>query len=220
MKLSSKLIYTFFALTLLSSIFFASRSFATQDDKVTICHGTDSVTHPYTTPTVDVASATAEGHASHTGPIATSQTVAQDLKDDHIQWGDIIPPFPTSGVVGGLNWTTEGEAIYNNGCNYVTTEPTPTPTPTETVTPTPTPTPSGGDGSACQSNCAGSGGGDGSSNTPPSNTSNSSPTQAVLGASTMAGTGTFETSAMNLMLLVGMMVSGTGFLSYAKEKKA
>lgn len=93
---------------------------AKADHKVTICHGTDSVTNPYNGINVDDSSATAEGHASHTGPIATSQTVAQSLKDAHIQWGDIIPPFPTSGVVGGLNWTTDGQAIYNNHCDYVT----------------------------------------------------------------------------------------------------
>lgn len=95
--------------------------------KVTICHRTDSVTSPYVRPTVDIDavdtnSAVDKGVGDHfnehQGPIATSEVVAQALKDAGQKWGDIIPPV--TGVEPGLNWTAEGQAIYNNGCNYVT----------------------------------------------------------------------------------------------------
>ena len=74
--------------------------------KVDICHATTSVSAPYTKIQVDKWSTNANGHAFHTGPIYPAS-----------KWGDIIPPAPTSGVVGGLNWTTAGQAIYNNNCN-------------------------------------------------------------------------------------------------------
>lgn len=91
------------------------------DHKVTICHATSSAQNPYVVITVDKASTTAEGHASH--------------------GNDIIPPFPASGVVGGLNWTSQGQAIYANGCHVaVTPYPTKTPPP-PTATPTKTPAP-------------------------------------------------------------------------------
>jgi hypothetical protein len=90
--------------------------------KVTICHRTDSVTNPYVSPDVDISAANGntlgDHYSVHTGPVATSQQVAQSLKDNGQKWGDIIPPV--EGVEPGQNWTPEGIAIYNNGCNYVT----------------------------------------------------------------------------------------------------
>ena len=74
--------------------------------KVDICHATASVSNPYSKIQVDKSSTTANGHSLHTGLIYPASG-----------WGDIIPPTPTSGVVGGLNWNTEGQAIYNNNCN-------------------------------------------------------------------------------------------------------
>lgn len=114
------------------------------NDKITICHRTDSVTNPYVQITVDPNAADGDtgndngqgDHAAeHQGPVPTNETEAQAFKDSNIMWGDIIPPhdnFP------GLNWTAEGQAIYNNGCNYTSVTPTQTPseTPTESVTPT------------------------------------------------------------------------------------
>jgi hypothetical protein len=90
--------------------------------KVTICHRTDSVTNPYVSPDVSVSAANGntlgDHYSVHTGPVATSQQVAQSLKSSGQKWGDIIPPV--EGVEPGQNWTPEGIAIYNNGCNYVT----------------------------------------------------------------------------------------------------
>lgn len=114
------------------------------NDKVMICHRTDSATNPYTMPSVDADSVDGNtgndngqgDHTTHTGPVATSQAVAQALKDAGQKWGDIIPPHHN---FAGYNWTAQGQAIYNNGCNYVT-PPTNTSTPVPTSTSTPVPT--------------------------------------------------------------------------------
>ncbi len=87
--------------------------------KHTICHATDSTTNPYSgreetiTPSKD---GVLNGHLDHTGPVPTSQAHLDQLKADHIQWGDIIPPFELDGQTYSLNWTTEGQAIFYNGC--------------------------------------------------------------------------------------------------------
>jgi hypothetical protein len=104
--------------------------------KVTLCHATDSDTNPYVVITVSinsVADATGvNGHGTHTGPIWYSDI------PKHTQWGDIIPSFSYGSVnYPGLNWTADGQAIWNNGCNI----PTPTATPTEAPTATPTEAP-------------------------------------------------------------------------------
>jgi len=103
---------------------FAPQASATPSDEVTICHATDSHTNPYTTNTVNRSAVDEEnnqylnGHGDHTG-VVWYPGVA-----DH-SWGDIIPPF-TNAVTGtsfpGMNWTTEGQAIYDNGCTYVAPE--------------------------------------------------------------------------------------------------
>lgn len=87
--------------------------------KVTICHRTNSVTNPYVQNTVAQSAVDGVGNSDHygehKGPVATSEAVAQILKDNKINWGDIIPPVPN--VHAGLNWTTEGQIIYRNNCN-------------------------------------------------------------------------------------------------------
>lgn len=94
----------------------------------------------------------------------------------------------------------------------VTVTPTPTTdpcannacvTPTPTATPTPTSTNSGNGGSS-------SGG---------SSSSSTTTTQAVLGASTMAETGTFTENLMNILLIAGIISLAAGSLSYAKENR-
>ena len=105
------------------------------EHKVTICHRTNSDTNPYVVITVDVASAgeNVDGHASeHLGPVWDAT-----LKDQHIEWGDIIPPYTYGDFsFAGYNWSDAGQALWNNGCVV----PTPTPTATVPVEPTPTPT--------------------------------------------------------------------------------
>jgi hypothetical protein len=120
-------------------------------DKIDICHSTGSDSNPYVVNQPD-KTADAGGHAGHTGPIWSPGAET---------WGDIIPPFDfDGGHFDGLNWTAEGQAIYQNKCNIPDPTPTAAPTeaptaaptdaPTEAPTPTPTappePTPTGGVG--------------------------------------------------------------------------
>jgi hypothetical protein len=87
--------------------------------RVTICHATGADSNPYVVVTPDIASAgfLQGGHDGHTGPIWVSGDQAA-----HQKWGDIIPPYQyvradgTTFVFGGLNWTAQGQAIWNNGC--------------------------------------------------------------------------------------------------------
>ena len=96
-----------------------------EDHKVTICHSTNSATNPYVRITVDKnavdgVSGNSQGnphdhYGEHQGPVATSEAVAAQLKSEKTKWGDIIPPVAPH---NGYNWTAEGRAIYDNGCNY------------------------------------------------------------------------------------------------------
>jgi len=86
-----------------------------KNDKQTICHATNSDTNPYVVNTPN-KNGDVSGHADHTGPIWDAT-----LKAAHISWGDIIPPFAyndhgDAALFPGLNWSTEGQAIFNNGC--------------------------------------------------------------------------------------------------------
>ncbi len=87
------------------------------NDKVKICHRTNSFSNPYRN--IEVSSNAVDGqgnsdHTSHTGPVFDPNTMNQ-----HSDWGDIIPSHPGN----SLNWNTAGQAIYNNGCAVV--QPTP-----------------------------------------------------------------------------------------------
>lgn len=105
----------------------------TPNNKVMICHATDSNKNPY----VSLNPAKAgiiNGHDKHNGPIWFPGIT--------VKWGDIIPPFSyDGGFYPGQNWNIEGRAILNNNCNIPSASPTPTPAPTPTITPTPTPEP-------------------------------------------------------------------------------
>jgi LPXTG-motif cell wall-anchored protein len=82
---------------------------------VTICHRTNSDQNPYVVITPDEAAVDGETTAKGDHYLEHQGLVWNDaLKNQHIEWGDIIPPVP--GHHDGLNWTVEGQAIYNNGC--------------------------------------------------------------------------------------------------------
>jgi hypothetical protein len=110
-------------------------SASAQKETIDICHRTDAPNNPYVTNHPD-KSGDVDGHADHTGPIATSEAVAQSLKDNGIMWGDIIPPFDFDGQhFPGLNATPEGLAILANDCKLVTPTPTTEAPPVTTAKP-------------------------------------------------------------------------------------
>jgi hypothetical protein len=119
---------------------------ASAQAEIPICHRTDSATNPYVSQLKPVEAVDGiagnsgqepDHFGEHTGPLASSEAVAQSLKDNKIEWGDIIPPIP--GVHGGLNFTAEGQAILENDCKFaappVTTEAPPVTTAKPPVTP-------------------------------------------------------------------------------------
>ena len=81
---------------------------------VTLCHATDSNTHPYQAITVDAAGAY-NGHLGHDGPVWNPT-----LKNDHIKWGDIIPTFTYNGHQHSLN-VPAAQSILDNGCSVAVT---------------------------------------------------------------------------------------------------
>jgi len=89
-----------------------------EEDKVDICHATSAVVNPYNKISVSTNAADGGGDNGdhfdeHNGPIFDPLTNVNG--DD---WGDIIPPI--AGAHNGLNWTAQGQAIYNTrDCAYV-----------------------------------------------------------------------------------------------------
>jgi hypothetical protein len=85
---------------------------------VTLCHAENfgNGQKPYVEITVDenaIANVILgqNGHATHTGPIFP------DTAGDPPKWGDIIPEFHIgANNFAGLNNTTQGLAILENGC--------------------------------------------------------------------------------------------------------
>jgi hypothetical protein len=100
-----------------------------------ICHRTNSNTNPYVVINPDINSIVIKksGHDSHNGPVWDPT-----LKDQHIKWGDIIPPFDWDDGehYDGKNWTAEGIAIWENGCQ-IPGAPSTTPVETTPVETTP-----------------------------------------------------------------------------------
>ena len=114
------------------SIGVLSASAQNNEDKTTICHRTNSDNNPYVVNT-PANEGVLNGHfEQHKGPIWEP-----GLKDQQIEWGDIIPPFP--GHPEGLNWTPEGQAIFNNGCVPTNLPPPPPPGPEAAPPPPPGP---------------------------------------------------------------------------------
>ena len=105
------------ALSLLFSLVsFVRPVAATEGDphKATICHRTNSETNPYVVITVDYSAIDSNGNNDHMHHTGDDIVWYAGAKADGKKWGDIIPPV--DGVTAGLNWTAEGQAIYDNGC--------------------------------------------------------------------------------------------------------
>lgn len=77
------------------------------EQKVTICHATNSESNPYNRITVSRSAVDHGGHRNHTGPVWYPGAKAAG-----VHWGDIIPP---SDGVTELNWS-EGQSTFNNNC--------------------------------------------------------------------------------------------------------
>lgn len=100
-----------------------------ENDKVTICHATNSVTNPYRKITVSSSSVTNKaGHYSHDDIYLTHHVfdATVNYPANKKDWGDIIPVDPTGkGRWAALNWTPLGQKIYSGavaGCAEETTQ--------------------------------------------------------------------------------------------------
>ena len=133
-KFATVLVVTAFSTSLLPTAYAyaANNGNGNQPDnsKVTICQRTNSVTNPYIKIPVDQSAVDGnlgndngqgDHYAEHTGA-AFDKNTTYPTPHNGDQWGDIIPQLPD--VHSGLNWTTAGQAIYNNDCNVPTTPPT------------------------------------------------------------------------------------------------
>ena len=122
----------------------------------------------------------------------------------------------TTGNAGSQTTVTNcvNTTSVNGNANCGGTQPTNTPTPTPdpcVINPSSCATPTPGNG--------GGGGGSSSSNSSGGSSSSNGPTQAVLGASTMAGTGTFENSLMALLFALGVVLLAFGKYSFSLDKR-
>ncbi len=115
----------------------AAPAVAGDKPEIIICHGTASHTNPYVMNSPSINSSgfddpvLSNGHNAHVGPVW--------FPGIEVVWGDIIPPYDyqlTDHVFHypGLNWTAAGQAIWNSGCNVVTTTTTTSTTTTGTTT--------------------------------------------------------------------------------------
>lgn len=215
---------------------------------VTICHATGSNTNPYVKETVDDDAVDGNGneHSDHNMP---GHQNGEDIIPPGT-WDTDGRNWNTQGIAiwyNNCNLVTQTHTPTPTLTNTATPTPTPTctPTPTLTVLDTPTPTPNTNTGCVdCQTPTPTPTTEEVSTPTPtqqasasatptPTSTNNSGAVlgassttpqvqaaSAVLGASSMASTGTFTTTLMNSLLSLGMVSLSIGSLLYAKTKKA
>lgn len=199
------------------------------NNKITICHATSSATNPWNRIVVSVNAN--NGHFDNNG------TAKAGHETDLVFQGEVNCPqvtatptmtqaptavptyiptptatvFPTSipttmptNAPTATTAPTVTPTVTITGTVTPTTGTTPTATPTASATTTPTPT---------------------QTNSTNSTSTNNEKVEGivlkdVLGASTMAKTGNFVDSLMNVLFATGMMIVTAASLSYVKEKKA
>ncbi len=189
-------------------------------DKVTICHATSSATMPYTQNVVSINAI--GGHFENPG------TPKAGHEADLFYYGEVPcpggttvtetpTPTPTDTVVDPTATPTVtatvtptptygGDVIIGNidPCFRQQACPTATPTVTPTETPGPTATPAPGTG--------------GGSSDGGSSSSNNSSNGSVQGATTtLAATGVFTETLMNMVGLAGVMLTGLSAVRYGKK---
>ncbi|HYK08618.1 MAG TPA: hypothetical protein VEW42_03935 [Candidatus Eisenbacteria bacterium] len=203
MNIVKKSIFVFAGLVLLSGTFLSVVS--ANNDKVNVCHLTGSQTNPFVAQSInanELQSHLDNGDFLYNGPLHNALPdnkggVADDWCNNNIP--SAVTPSPSPVI----------DPCANNACGA--------PIATPTAMPTNAPSNNGGstsndsgDGLGCATHdCSGNQAG----------ATSAGPIQAVLGASTMAGTGTFENSVMTLMLVAGLIVLSLGGISFAKENK-
>ena len=131
-----------------------------------------------------------------------------ETKTDNFKVGSSVTPTPSA-----TPSVTVTPSVTPSLTPTATT--TPSVTPTVTVTPTPTTDPCANNACVTPTPTPSNNGGNGGS----SSNSSTTTTQAVLGASTMAETGTFTENLMNILLIAGIISLAAGSLSYAKENR-
>ena len=125
---------------MMGAVLLAPEAAEATHSKVMICHATNAATdtNPYNS--IEVSYDAIDGwgqndHSHHVGDVAVWYPGA---KADGKTWGDIIPPVPWV-IPLGLNWTTAGQALWNNEC-VPPVIPTTTTVPATTTTVQPTTT--------------------------------------------------------------------------------
>lgn len=234
-----KLLFTLFGVVVFLAAVVTVVS-AHDDSKVTLCHQNNG--NGYVTITAD-ESGNVDGHDNHNDDIIPpfdyscgngrqSNTCHYNGKNWDIShraiWQNgcqevVVTPTslptpsctPTPPIADPTPTSTPALSCTPTPSVAMTDTPTPSCTPTPTIAdPTPTPDSGSNNNNASSNNSSNSS----NNNSGSSSNNNPAPQQAVLG--TMADTGSFQTNAMNLTLIGGMLSVGLGFLSYGKEKKA
>ncbi|OGE45317.1 hypothetical protein A3B39_04515 [Candidatus Daviesbacteria bacterium RIFCSPLOWO2_01_FULL_37_10] len=202
-------------------------------NKVTICHATESLTNPYERIVVDEHAIS--GHFENNG------TPIFGHEDDLLFQGEVDCPSPSSSPSPTPSPTPTSILLPtptptetptptatptptpSNNQGGETPSPTPTtvqsePTPTQSVTSTPTPTATtSATPTPSNSNPQGSSNPTNSTSSDLS-ASNSSSQGEVLGATSLAPTGTFEEDFMNAVLFSGILLLVLSKVRFAHEK--
>lgn len=166
-------------------------------NRIKICHATDSHSNPYSSLEVDQDSV--DGNSGNDNGQGDHYLEHRGLVwfpgiANH-SWGDIIPPIEN--VHSGWNWDSQGQEIWNNSCNILTSTPAPTPGHTESPQGSTSTSSSGTGGTSSQGQVLG--------------------TSTVLTPQVLGATGSSQ-DMLALLFSIGAFTSGIGVRKYAYAK--